>query len=724
MKRYAILSLFVLLTVGVIAQQARPQAAMKLTKDQTDQMVTRYTDKASQDAAIKAFGDVIFEDDFGTGGPAAGNLPTGWTTTDVDSQGNNYVWQWTNVGAQGPTTTGYEHVLASATAANGWMILDSDNYGQGSYDAMLISPTYNLSGHDAVAISFTELYKRWGTETTNPYGANPTLIGVSTDGGTTWTEIEIHAEFASKDETDNPGYMTVNISNIAGGASQLKIYFRMKGLWDYWWQVDDFKLIEAPYNDLVMKDNFIVSYWDYGTQAALYGYYSMLPLSQITPFYMEASVYNNGINTSTHPVLSSEVTSGSTVVGTFTATTDSIEFDSTYVFSTDLFETTVSGDFSVQYEVAADSTDEQPLDNESTPITWSVTDNDIMARDFTYTIAISPSMFTGAADGDLLGLNYFIANAATAKSVSVFVDYRATVGSQLIAQIYYYDGTSWVKQIQGEEYAITAADLGHWVELPLFEITAGDADLDAATEYMVGIEFYWGNDADAQPWIGADDEGPHAYSLVTNLRLGSTWYWVTYVPMIRLNLETATVPPTWTNILSDLCAHPSQAGTYTRTVSATDAAGLPLTFTATDNDIMTSFVDNGNGTASFTFDVTSANIDEQYLFEYTVSNGVASNNVFAYLTVASDADCFLASVEYDQLLNVAVYPNPSNGVITIDNANQSKVNVLNVLGEVVLSADITSTQQSLNISNLAEGTYYVKVMTQQGTVTKSINLVK
>lgn len=723
MKKYTILSLLVFLSIGIFAQQTRPQASLKLSKEQTSQMVTRYTDKAAYNEAVKAFGDVLFSDDFGSGGPSTSDLPTGWTSVDVDTQGNGYVWQYTTVGATGPTTTGYEYVLASATAANGWMILDSDNYGQGSYDAMLISPSYNVSGYDAVAISFTELYQRWGNEAANPYGGNPTLIGVSTDGGVNWTEIEIHADFAVKDATDNPGYMMVNISNIAGGASDLKIYFRIKGLWDYWWQIDDFKIIEAPYHDLVMRENYVVSYYDFGTQAALFGYYSMLPLSQITPFYMEASVYNNGIETAMTPVMTASVYKGTTLEGTFDAIGDSIEFDSTFVFATDNYETTTIGDYSVSYGVTTTVVDEQPADNFSDTITWQVTENDIMARDFVYTRAMSPALFTDAADGDLLGNNYFIANAATAKSASVFIDYRATVGTILLAQIYYYDGTAWVEKVRGEEYSVTANDLGHWIELPFFEISAGDADLDAATEYMVGIEFYWNNDTEAQPWIGGDDAGPHAYNLVTNLRLGSTWYWVAYVPMIRLNLSTATVPPVWTNILSNLCAHPTNSGTYERTITATDPAELGLAFTATTNDIISNFVDNGNGTATITLSVEPADIDEQYLFEYNVSNGVSDNPVFSWLTISEDANC-LTGISDNEYLNVSVYPNPSTGILNIDNALNSRVNVVNVLGETVLSTTITSAQQTLDISTLAEGTYYVKVMTQNGSVTKSVNLVK
>lgn len=725
MKKYAILSLFVLFAVGSYAQALRPQASMKLTKEQMDQMVVRYDNKSDLNQAVKAFGDVIYSDDFGTGGPNGTNLPTGWTTVDVDAQGNNYVWKWTNVGATGPTTTGYEHVLESTSAANGWMILDSDNYGQGSYDAMLVSPVYNLSGYDAVAISFEELYKRWGNESANPYGGNPTLIGISTDGGTTWTEIEIHAEFESKDETDNPGYMMVNISNIAGNADQLQVYFRIKGLWDYWWQVDDFKIIEAPYHDLIMKDTYLLSIYDFGTMGtAWFGYYSKLPLSQLTPFFMQGDVYNNGIRTQTNVDFTAEAFEGTTLAGTYTDFTDSIQFDSTYSFVPPWFEPTAAGNYSVVYEVEADSADELATDNVSAVIDWKVTSNDIMARDYAYTTALSPQLFTGAADGDLVGVTYFMANNATAKSISVFIDYRCTPGTQLLSQIYYYDGSAWVEQIRGEEYVVTESDLGHWIELPLYEISAGDADLSAEAEYVAGIEFYWNNNANNKPWIGADDIGPHVYSQVSNLRLGSTWYWVSYVPMIRLNLGTATVPPTFTTVIDTLCASAAGPGTYTRTIAAVDQAGLPLSFDYTDNDIISSFADNGNGTATFTFDATSAMIGTSFLFEYTVSNGVESDNVFAYVPVVSDPECYTISVGENQLDRIQVYPNPSNGILNIENAENSSLEIVNILGEVVAKEAINTNMKSINISNLPQGNYFVRIATSNGLISKSVTLVK
>lgn len=729
MKKFTLFSLMVVFALASFAQVPAAKKAQKFTKKETSTWVKRYDNKADFQKAMMSFGDTLFYDDFGTGGPGSSNLPTGWTTADLDTyQGNGYVWQWTDVGATGPTTSGYEYILASTTAANGWMIFDSDNYGQGSYDAYLYSPVYDFTGYDAVAISFQELYQRWGNESTNPYGGNPTYVGVSIDGGTTWTEIEIHADFDVKESTDNPGYMMVNISNIAGGESNVKIYFRMSGLWDYWWQIDDLAIIEAPHNDLKINETFVTSITDFGTQGiAFNGYYSQLPLSQITPMFFQADVYNSGVDAQTNVTLTCEVSDDNGLVFTGTGDTSNIPFDSTYSIVADWFQTTTAGHYSVDFTVTQDQTEELPSDNVAGPVDWRITTNDIMARDYSYTRAISPSMYTGSADGDLMGVDYTMSADAEVNSLSVFIDWRATPGATLIGQIYNYDNGNRVLQISSEEYVIAAEDLGHWVDIPLVTIDPTDNDLVADATYLCAFEFYWGGDETVQAWIGADDEGPHIYNIVSSLRIGQDWYWVANIPMIRLNLSTATFKPEWTSVIAnELCAKSTEDWSTSVTVEATDPNGLSLTFdTLSTPDFVTAFTDNGNGTATFDLTMTPDNVGNSYHFEYSVSNGVESNEVFMYADVDEYSWCVFNGVD-DVLAAdaVKIYPNPTSNVVNIMNAEGADIYVYNVIGEVVKSVHNADLLTNIDLSDLNEGTYIVRVINGDNVTSQAVNLVK
>ncbi|MDY0143693.1 MAG: choice-of-anchor J domain-containing protein [Bacteroidales bacterium] len=59
--------------------------------------------------------------------------------------------------------------------------------------------------------------------------------------------------------------------------------------------------------------------------------------------------------------------------------------------------------------------------------------------------------------------------------------------------------------------------------------------------------------------------------------------------------------------------------------------------------------------------------------------------------------------------NISVFPNPANNVITVANAENENIVVLNMLGEVVANISNASSNQTIDISNLANGTYFVRV---------------
>ena len=59
--------------------------------------------------------------------------------------------------------------------------------------------------------------------------------------------------------------------------------------------------------------------------------------------------------------------------------------------------------------------------------------------------------------------------------------------------------------------------------------------------------------------------------------------------------------------------------------------------------------------------------------------------------------------------NISVYPNPANNVITVANAENSNIVVLNMVGEVVASIENASANQAIDITNLASGSYFVRV---------------
>ena len=94
-------------------------------------------------------------------------------------------------------------------------------------------------------------------------------------------------------------------------------------------------------------------------------------------------------------------------------------------------------------------------------------------------------------------------------------------------------------------------------------------------------------------------------------------------------------------------------------------------------------------------------------------NGTNSGHVRVYdLTAVLASDSFVQS-------NFLIYPNPSNGIINIsleNNLQLQKVSVFNQLGQLVKTVETNV----INTIELAQGTYYIEVVTNQGKATKKI----
>ncbi len=68
--------------------------------------------------------------------------------------------------------------------------------------------------------------------------------------------------------------------------------------------------------------------------------------------------------------------------------------------------------------------------------------------------------------------------------------------------------------------------------------------------------------------------------------------------------------------------------------------------------------------------------------------------------------------------NFVVYPNPSNGVIAIKNlTNNSTVELVNILGEVIYKGKVSGDATTLDFSSLPTANYYLKVTNAEGQST-------
>jgi hypothetical protein len=78
-------------------------------------------------------------------------------------------------------------------------------------------------------------------------------------------------------------------------------------------------------------------------------------------------------------------------------------------------------------------------------------------------------------------------------------------------------------------------------------------------------------------------------------------------------------------------------------------------------------------------------------------------------------------------LRITVYPNPVNEQLTINNEQLiiNNVEIFDVMGRPVganlrVCPEIGQSETTINISHLANGIYFVKIQTENGTVTRKM----
>ncbi len=85
-------------------------------------------------------------------------------------------------------------------------------------------------------------------------------------------------------------------------------------------------------------------------------------------------------------------------------------------------------------------------------------------------------------------------------------------------------------------------------------------------------------------------------------------------------------------------------------------------------------------------------------------------------------DCSIGVSNEVQITNLSVYPNPTTGKINITNAENSSVYIYNIMDELVKT--VSQFTESINISNLPNGNYIVKLIKDSAILYEKIILIK
>ena len=140
-------------------------------------------------------------------------------------------------------------------------------------------------------------------------------------------------------------------------------------------------------------------------------------------------------------------------------------------------------------------------------------------------------------------------------------------------------------------------------------------------------------------------------------------------------------------------------------------------------------------TKQYVFDLSTAIdpivIAEAEVVAFVVNNDASNKEVYSGISAAANGGQASTGIatsidEINNPIQVSVYPNPSNGnvSININGENTNRIEIFNVLGEVVYSQNLLNkSSQSLNLteSNFkSKGIYFVKVTNNTSSITERL----
>lgn len=74
--------------------------------------------------------------------------------------------------------------------------------------------------------------------------------------------------------------------------------------------------------------------------------------------------------------------------------------------------------------------------------------------------------------------------------------------------------------------------------------------------------------------------------------------------------------------------------------------------------------------------------------------------------------------------NLNVYPNPACNVINVENVAGAQISIFNIAGQEVLAIEAANANETINVANLTEGVYVVRVVNGNEVATSKVSIVR
>lgn len=168
-----------------------------------------------------------------------------------------------------------------------------------------------------------------------------------------------------------------------------------------------------------------------------------------------------------------------------------------------------------------------------------------------------------------------------------------------------------------------------------------------------------------------------------------------------------------------------------------DEIGARLSWDAVDYEYTLDRYEIYRSDDGISFDMVQRIVNTPSITHYEVMDPVKSVGIYPYRIIAfyqnnCESDYIEIEVEVtgdDNVgealaANVAMYPNPTSGMVTIKAESMRQLTIANIMGQTVMTQTIDNDEVVLDMSSFENGMYLVNIITDNGNVVKVLNVLR
>jgi hypothetical protein len=378
-------------------------------------------------------------------------------------------------------------------ASGNFAFINSDAAGAGVAQDAYFQFTGNIdlsgAGSAAMYLTFAEYYRNYYDET---------FVEISNDGGANWVTFEVNPESEVPVNTNCvPNEVeVVNITSAIGASgvwsNQVKVRFHYVGVYDWFWGVDNVKIVEAWNNDIKVNNWFQAT--DVNNTIGLDYYHIPASQSSFPGMTFGALALNNGALNQGAVSLTATATGGYTAAGTpitiNSGVVDSLAISTPYI-------PTGIGTKTVNLTTSLGANTDAALANNETSMDVFVTQYEYSRDNNVLSGSIGQ---ISSQDGQPLKIGndheIFDPMDVTALKIYLSTQGAGAVGSEFSGELWKWNGVDAFEFIAETEVGVVGGTTATWAVLPLVggavTLNPGDEILAVASHFGGATEVRFG----------------------------------------------------------------------------------------------------------------------------------------------------------------------------------------------------------------------------------------